>query len=66
MSRLKHRVAGMKCVALSSEGDRALVDAAIQQAHQQGAMVSQNHKDKLYLASLMFKISGNRVNSHYD
>lgn len=42
MSRLKHRVAGMKCVALSSDGDRALVDAAIQQAQQQGAMLVQS------------------------
>ncbi len=44
VSRLKFRMAGMKCVTLLSDGDRALVDAAVQEAQQQGATVSQKHK----------------------
>lgn len=36
-------MAGMKCVALRSDGDRVLVDAAIQEAQQQGATVNQIH-----------------------
>lgn len=45
VSRLGLRMAGMKCMALHSDGDRALVDAAVQEAQQQGATVSQTHKD---------------------
>lgn len=39
MSRLKQRMTGMKSVSLASEGARALVDAAVQEAQQQGAML---------------------------
>ncbi|XP_073349844.1 aldehyde dehydrogenase family 16 member A1 [Pagrus major] len=41
VARLKLRMAGMKCVALHSDGDRVLVDAAIQEAQQQGATLIQ-------------------------
>ncbi|MEQ2181887.1 hypothetical protein GOODEAATRI_016282, partial [Goodea atripinnis] len=41
VARLKLRMAGMKCVALSSDADRVLVDAAVQEAQQQGAMLVQ-------------------------
>lgn len=41
MARLRLRMAGMKCVALSSDGDKDQVDAAVQEAQQQGATVSQ-------------------------
>uniref|UniRef100_A0A8C6WK34 Aldehyde dehydrogenase 16 family, member A1 n=1 Tax=Neogobius melanostomus TaxID=47308 RepID=A0A8C6WK34_9GOBI len=37
MSRLKLRMTGMKSVSLASEAARALVDAAVQEAQQQGA-----------------------------
>lgn len=40
VARLKLRLAGMKCVALRSDADRTLVDAAVQEAQQQGATVS--------------------------
>ncbi|XP_012713422.2 aldehyde dehydrogenase family 16 member A1 [Fundulus heteroclitus] len=42
VARLKLRLAGMKCVALSSEADRGLVDAAVQEAQQQGATLVQS------------------------
>ncbi|XP_068434018.1 aldehyde dehydrogenase family 16 member A1 [Clinocottus analis] len=41
VARLGHRMAGMKCVALQSDGDRGLVDAAVQDAQQQGATLVQ-------------------------
>lgn len=41
VDRLKLRLAGLKCVSLQSEADRSLVDAAVQEAQQQGAVVSQ-------------------------
>uniref|UniRef100_UPI003AB030D8 aldehyde dehydrogenase family 16 member A1 n=1 Tax=Centroberyx gerrardi TaxID=166262 RepID=UPI003AB030D8 len=41
VSRLRLRMAGMKCVALASDGDRAQVDAAVQEAQQQGATLVQ-------------------------
>lgn len=44
LARLRLRMAGMKCVALHSDEDRVLVDAAVQEAQQQGAAVSLNHK----------------------
>lgn len=53
VTRLRLRMAGMKCVALHSDRDRVLVDAAIQEAQQQGAKVSQNH-----LFWLIFWFSG--------
>lgn len=37
VARLKLRMTGMKSVSLASEGARALVDAAVQEAQQQGA-----------------------------
>lgn len=43
VARLRLRMAGMKCVALPSDGDRALVEAAVQEAQQQGATVSQEY-----------------------
>ncbi|KAM9746576.1 aldehyde dehydrogenase family 16 member A1 [Menidia menidia] len=42
VARLKLRLAGMKCVTLHSEAERLLVDAAVQQAQQQGAMLIQS------------------------
>uniref|UniRef100_G3NRB2 Aldehyde dehydrogenase domain-containing protein n=1 Tax=Gasterosteus aculeatus aculeatus TaxID=481459 RepID=G3NRB2_GASAC len=42
VARLGHRMAGMKCVALQSVGDRGLVDAAVQGAQQQGATLVQS------------------------
>lgn len=47
VDRLKLRLAGRKCVALSSDAERAVVDAAVQEAEQQGATVS---REKSYLA----------------
>ncbi|XP_056157937.1 aldehyde dehydrogenase family 16 member A1 [Lampris incognitus] len=41
LSRLKIRMEGLKCMALPSGGDRALVDAAVQEAQQQGATLIQ-------------------------
>lgn len=42
VARLKLRMADMKSVPLSSDADRVLVDAAVQEALQQGATVSYN------------------------
>lgn len=42
VARLKLRMAGMKCVALSSEADRSLVEAAVHEAQQQGATLIQS------------------------
>ncbi|KAF1380003.1 hypothetical protein PFLUV_G00181940 [Perca fluviatilis] len=42
VARLRLRMAGMKCVALHSEGDRVLVDTAVQVAQQQGATLVQS------------------------
>lgn len=39
VARLRLRMAGLKCLALSSDEDRLLVDAAVQEAQLQGAMV---------------------------
>ena len=66
VARLKLRMAGMKCVALHSDGDRALVDTAVQEAQQQGATVStsRNNKDKLCSAAVM--LTDSRISSHYD
>lgn len=55
VDRLRLRMSGMKCVALNSVEDRALVDAAVQEAQQQGATVSQNHCENC--AQGMFKMS---------
>ncbi|KAG9330365.1 hypothetical protein JZ751_025580 [Albula glossodonta] len=38
MDRLKVRMAAMKCLPLSAESDRPIVDAAVQEAQQQGAI----------------------------
>lgn len=57
VARLGLRMAGMKCVVLHSDEDRVLVEAAVQQAQQQGAKVSQKHKEKLCLPAVMFKMS---------
>jgi len=40
LARLRLRVASLPCVALPSEADRCLVEAAVQGAQQQGATVS--------------------------
>lgn len=58
VARLRLRMAGMKCVLLHSDGDRLLVDAAVQEAQQQGATVSQKHKEKRSFGAVMFKKSG--------
>ncbi|XP_017294564.1 aldehyde dehydrogenase family 16 member A1 [Kryptolebias marmoratus] len=42
VARLKLRMAGMKCVSLRSDADRSLVDAAVQEAQQQGATLVQS------------------------
>ncbi|XP_036445459.1 aldehyde dehydrogenase family 16 member A1 isoform X2 [Colossoma macropomum] len=42
VSRLKLRITGLKCVPLGSESDRSLVDAAVQEAVQQGATLIQS------------------------
>ncbi|XP_076609675.1 aldehyde dehydrogenase family 16 member A1 [Chaetodon auriga] len=42
VARLKLRMAGMKCVALQRDEDRVLVDAAVQEAQQQGATLVQS------------------------
>ena len=47
VARLRLRLAGRKCVALPSEADRVLVEAAVQEAQQQGAKVRQEAEDEL-------------------
>lgn len=47
VARLRLRMAGMKCMALRSDEDRVLVDAAIQEARQQGATVRLNRREML-------------------
>ncbi|XP_028268683.1 aldehyde dehydrogenase family 16 member A1 [Parambassis ranga] len=42
VNRLKLRLAGRKCVALSSDAERDLVDAAVQEAEHQGATLIQS------------------------
>ncbi|XP_008293727.1 aldehyde dehydrogenase family 16 member A1 isoform X2 [Stegastes partitus] len=42
VARLRLRMAGMKCVPLLSDAHRALVDAAVQEAQQQGATLIQS------------------------
>lgn len=60
VARLKLRMGGMKCVGLRSEADRALVDAVVQEAQQQGATVSQKHlKGNLCSVLLTLKMTLN-------
>ncbi|XP_059414141.1 aldehyde dehydrogenase family 16 member A1 isoform X3 [Carassius carassius] len=42
VARLKLRMTGMKCVPLAAEADRSLIDAAVQEAQQQGATLMQS------------------------
>uniref|UniRef100_A0A8C1BWG9 Aldehyde dehydrogenase 16 family, member A1 n=1 Tax=Cyprinus carpio carpio TaxID=630221 RepID=A0A8C1BWG9_CYPCA len=42
VARLKLRMNGMKCVPLATEADRNLIDAAVQEAQQQGATLIQS------------------------
>ncbi|KAK7940201.1 hypothetical protein WMY93_003527 [Mugilogobius chulae] len=42
VSRLKLRMTGMKSIPLADEGKRALVDAVVQESHQQGATLIQS------------------------
>lgn len=42
VSRLRLRMAGMKCVPLASDMDRSLIDSAVQGAQQQGATLIQS------------------------
>ncbi|XP_022603754.1 aldehyde dehydrogenase family 16 member A1 [Seriola dumerili] len=42
VARLKLRMAGMTCVGLASDADRVQVDAAVQEAQQQGATLVQS------------------------
>uniref|UniRef100_A0A1A7WXC4 Aldehyde dehydrogenase 16 family, member A1 n=4 Tax=Iconisemion striatum TaxID=60296 RepID=A0A1A7WXC4_9TELE len=42
IARLKQRIAGQKCVSLHSDADRVLVDAAVEEAQQQGATLVQS------------------------
>ncbi|XP_043087744.1 aldehyde dehydrogenase family 16 member A1 [Puntigrus tetrazona] len=42
VARLKLRMTGMKCIPLATETDRNLIDAAIQEAQQQGAKLIQS------------------------
>lgn len=39
VARLKMRMAGMKGVPLAIDSDRSIIDAAVQEAQQQGATV---------------------------
>uniref|UniRef100_A0A8C2H8C4 Aldehyde dehydrogenase 16 family, member A1 n=1 Tax=Cyprinus carpio TaxID=7962 RepID=A0A8C2H8C4_CYPCA len=43
VARLKLRMTGMKCVSLATEADRNLIDAAVQEAQQQGATLIQSY-----------------------
>ncbi|XP_034046358.1 aldehyde dehydrogenase family 16 member A1 [Thalassophryne amazonica] len=45
VARLKLRVARIKCVPMRTDGDRELVDAVVQEAQQQGAMLIQSCAD---------------------
>lgn len=56
-ARLKLRMAGMKCLALRSDEDRTLVDAAVREAQQQGATVSLNSQEKLLTVEQAHTIS---------
>ncbi|XP_069566326.1 aldehyde dehydrogenase family 16 member A1 [Brachyistius frenatus] len=42
VDRLRLRMAGMKCVVMPSDADRLLLDAAVQEAQQQGATLVQS------------------------
>ncbi len=44
VARLKLRMTGMKCVPLATETDRNLIDAAVQEAQQQGATVREHFR----------------------
>lgn len=55
VSRLRLRMAGVKCVGLHSDADRAQVDMDIQEAQQQGATVSQKNAEKH--CTVTFKMS---------
>lgn len=46
VARLRLRMAGLKCITLSSD-DRLLVDAAVQEAQHQGAMVGPDDQHRL-------------------
>lgn len=43
VARLRLRMGELRCVDLCSDGDRVLVDSAVQEAQQQGATVRQRH-----------------------
>lgn len=45
-------MAGLKCVTLSSDEDRLLVDAAVQEAQEQGAMVGPGDQPRVALINL--------------
>lgn len=51
MARLKNRMAGLKCVALPSDQDRAKVEAAVLEAEQQGATVGFKKASKIDLCA---------------
>lgn len=44
LARLRVRMAGLKCLGLSSDEDRLLVDAAVQEAQQQGVLVGPSNQ----------------------
>lgn len=46
VTRLRLRMAGLKCLGLSSNEDRLLVDAAVQEAQQQGVLVGHSNQQK--------------------
>lgn len=48
VARLRIRMEGIKCVALRSDEDRTLVDAAVHEAEQQGATVSMKRQKEPY------------------
>lgn len=52
VARLKIRMEGMKCVALRSDEDRTLVDAAVHEAEQQGATVSMKRQKATFKMSV--------------
>lgn len=47
VARIRLRMAGLKCVTLSSDEDRLLVDAAVQEAQEQGAMVGPGDQQRV-------------------
>lgn len=54
LARLRLRMAGLKCLALSGDEDRLLVDAAVQEAQQQGATVGPRSPSVINIPACLF------------